>query len=31
MIMGCVSFELRTEYLNIIESSFGFKGLIMAD
>jgi hypothetical protein len=27
MVMGFVFFEVRTEYLNIIETSFGFKGL----
>jgi hypothetical protein len=27
MVTGCVHFEVRTEFLNIIQTSFGFKGL----
>jgi hypothetical protein len=27
MVMGCVFFEVRTEYLDIINTSFGFEGL----
>jgi hypothetical protein len=27
MVTGCVLFEVRTEFLNIIFTSFGFKGL----
>jgi hypothetical protein len=27
MEMGCVFFEVQTELLNIIQMSFGFKGL----
>jgi hypothetical protein len=28
MVKSCVFFEVRTEFLNIIYTSFGFKGLI---
>jgi hypothetical protein len=27
MVMGCVFFEVRTEFLNIIYTSLGFNGL----
>jgi hypothetical protein len=27
MVASCVLFEVRTEFLNIIWTSFGFKGL----
>jgi hypothetical protein len=28
MVKSCVFFSVRTEFLNIIQTSFGFKGLI---
>jgi hypothetical protein len=28
MVMGCVFFAVQTECLNIIKTSFGFRGLI---
>jgi hypothetical protein len=29
MVMGCVLFEVRPGFLNIIQTIFGFKGLIV--
>jgi hypothetical protein len=29
MVMGCVFFAVRAEYLNIIETCFSFKGLTL--
>lgn len=30
LVMGSVFFEVRTKFLNIVYTTFGFKGLILA-